>query len=335
MAVVMLVLISAATVATWHTVVERNRAPAAEARGREHLARALIALRVPSGVPFARATRDPRVVGNCPPVLAGPDRIIYLLPSTPRTRMTPREQYLNDGYLIPLDILTPAETSHHRGVFDRIEQQIGKEKAQFGVIQRHLDDPDLWALASHPKVLDAAEIALGPDVVLVATHFFVKYPDMTEKFVAWHQDVTYWGFDPAIATTVWLAIDDVDIENGCMRVLPGSHKRGQLPHGKSTRPGNLLSINQEIPHELIDESAAIDFPLRAGQASLHDGLTVHGSNPNRSRRRRCGMTIRFTTPEVKLAPDQNFKSSWAPMLLRGKDRFGRTRMLPPPTFAGR
>ena len=248
--------------------------------------------------------------------------------------------YIDQGYIIPVDILTPAEVAHYRAMFDRIEAAVGPEKAAIGLLQRHLDDPDIWALASHPRVLDAVERALGPDVVLVATHFFVKYPDApgtkaSEQFVAWHQDVTYWGFEPPLASTVWLAIDDADVENGCMRVIPASHRRGQLPHGKSTRPGNLLSVNQEIPHELIDESLAKDFPLRAGQASVHDGLLIHGSNPNRSKRRRCGLTIRFTTPAIRLRQDPNTRTTWQPMLLRGVDRHGHLKLVPPPTFAGK
>ncbi|MCE9592477.1 MAG: phytanoyl-CoA dioxygenase family protein [Planctomycetes bacterium] len=243
---------------------------------------------------------------------------------------SPHDHYLEHGYIIPVDILTPDEVLYYRAMFDRIERDMGKEKAQLGVIQKHVEDQDVWNLATHPKVIDAVEMAAGPNVVLTATHFFVKYPDAGERFVAWHQDVTYWGFEPPKATTIWLAIDDADVENGCMRVIPGSHKRGQLPHGKSTRPGNLLFVNQEIPIEMVDESTAIDFPLRAGQASVHDGLTIHGSNPNRSGRRRCGMTIRFTTPDVKLRHEENFRSSWKPMLLRGEDRFGAMKMLPFP-----
>lgn len=246
------------------------------------------------------------------------------------TPMTQQEQFAEQGYLIPVDILTPPEVVYYRAMFDRIEAELGQEKAQLGVIQKHLEDQDVWNLATHPKVIEAVVNATGPDVVLAATHFFVKYPDTGEKFVAWHQDVTYWGFEPPKAVTVWLAIDDADVENGCMRVIPGSHKRGQLPHGKSTRPGNLLSINQEIPHEMVDESTALDFPLKAGQASLHDGLTIHGSNPNRSNRRRCGMTIRFTTPDVRFRVEDNFRSFWAPMLVRGQDRFGHLKMRPFP-----
>lgn len=243
------------------------------------------------------------------------------------------KSFERDGYLLPLDILSPQEVQYYQAMYDRLESRIGKEAAAIGVLQKHLEDPDIWNLATHPRVLDAAQQALGDDVVLIATHFFTKYPDAKEQFVAWHQDVTYWGLEPAKAITVWLAIDDADVENGCMRVIPGSHHRGQLPHGKSTRSGNLLSVNQEIPHDLVDESQAIDCPLKAGQASLHDGLTIHGSNPNRSSRRRCGLTIRFVPPHVRLVGDLNSKTAWKPMLVRGTDRFNHIPLVPFPSFA--
>ena len=117
--------------------------------------------------------------------------------------------------------------------------------------------------------------------------------------MAWHQDVTYWGLEPPRAITAWIAIDDADVENGCMSVIPGSHRLGVLEHGKSGRTGNLLSINQEVPEDLVDEVRAVSMPLRAGQMSLHDGMLLHGSHPNRSSRRRCGLAVRFTTPDVR------------------------------------
>jgi ectoine hydroxylase-related dioxygenase (phytanoyl-CoA dioxygenase family) len=248
--------------------------------------------------------------------------------------MSASTHYDEQGFLAPVDILTAGEVAHARAMFDKIEQQLGTDTAQLGLVQRHLDNADIWSLASHPNVVQAAADALGDDVVLVATHFFCKYPSKSkgEKFVAWHQDVTYWGFEPPIAATIWLAIDDADVQNGAMRVIAGSHKVGLIEHGKSQREGNLLSVNQAVPDNFVDESKAVDIILKAGQASVHDGLLIHGSNPNLSDRRRCGLTIRFTTPEIRFTHDPNTKTMWAPMLMRGQDRFGRLKMQPHPTF---
>ena len=152
------------------------------------------------------------------------------------------------------------------------------------ILDRHFDVEFVWRLATHRRVLDAVEAVLGPDILLLASNFFCKYPaeERGERFVAWHQDVTYWGLEPPRAITAWIAIDDADVENGCMSVIPGSHRLGILEHGKSAREGNLLSINQEVPDGLVDEARAVSMPLRAGQMSLHDGMLLHGSHPNRS-----------------------------------------------------
>ena len=110
--------------------------------------------------------------------------------------------------------------------------------------------------------------------------------DRSEKFVAWHQDVTYWGLEPAYAITAWYAVDDADAGNGCMRVIPGTHRTGIREHGKSDMKGNLLSINQEVPVTEDEGDSAVDLPVPAGEISLHHGVLIHGSNPNRSDRRR-------------------------------------------------
>ena len=144
--------------------------------------------------------------------------------------------------------------------------------------------------------------------------------------MAWHQDVTYWGLEPARAITAWIAIDDADVENGCMSVIPGSHRLGILEHGKSDREGNLLSINQAVPDGLVDEGRAVSMPLRAGQMSLHDGMLLHGSHPNRSSRRRCGLAVRFTTPDVRQVSPNSLRGYYRPILVRGTDRY---RHFPP------
>ena len=159
--------------------------------------------------------------------------------------------------------------------------------------------------------------------MVLGTHFFCKYPvETTEHFVAWHQDVTYWGLEPPEAYTAWIAVDDSNLENGCMRVIPGSHMQGLAEHSKSETEGNLLSINQEIPEEEIGDDEAFDLCLKAGQISIHDGHLVHSSLPNHSQRRRCGLTVRFVKPEVRQTELNSQKGHWNPVLVRGKDAYG-------------
>ena len=251
--------------------------------------------------------------------------------------MSISEQFHQDGYVTGLQIMTEQEIESYRNEFSRLEADMGERESQVGIFGMHRKNRFVWELATHPRILDAIEAALGADILLLGTHFFCKYPNLSESFVAWHQDITYWSLDPLApgnVATAWLAIDDADTENGCMRVIPGTH-RSMLKHGESQEAGNLLSVNQEIPEELLDPSQAVDLILKAGMASLHDGLTVHGSNPNRSARRRCGLTIRFTKPQVKPKANADGKmKQWLPFLVRGEDRYGHFELSPAPTHQG-
>ena len=205
-----------------------------------------------------------------------------------------------------------------------MEAETGKEASQVGFLGLHIRNPIVWKLVSHPRVLATVEEVLGPDLLLLGSHFFCKQPGLADSYVSWHQDVTYWGLNPPMAVTLWLSIDGADVENGCMRVIPRSHLGGLLPHGKAQTKGNLLSVNQEIDLSLVDESHAVDIELPPGSASLHHGMTIHGSNPNRSTRRRCGLTMRFITPDGRAG-----RRRWRPLATRPDARRGPLRQFPP------
>ena len=233
-----------------------------------------------------------------------------------------KEAYERDGILPRIDVFSKSEIDGFRARFDELETREGKEKCQIGLQARHMDEPFIWELSTHDRILDVMQAVMGEDVLLLSTHIFCKYPQKDPKsFVAWHQDVTYWGLEPPEAHTAWIAIDDSDVENGCMRVIPGSHTAGIAPHATSETAGNLLSINQEIPDEHVDDSGALDLILDAGQMSVHDGKLFHASMPNRSDRRRCGLTARFIPPYAKQAALNSIKASWIPIVVRGEDRF--------------
>jgi ectoine hydroxylase-related dioxygenase (phytanoyl-CoA dioxygenase family) len=238
-------------------------------------------------------------------------------------------RYEQDGYAAPLPVLSADEVTRFRAAYDQLEKDRAASGTRGRPTQQHFTIKAFWDLATHPNVLRIIKAVIGDDVVLIATGFFSKPAGESEKFVAWHQDTTYWGLEPPFAATLWIAIDDSDIDNGCLRVIPASHHNGLLPHGTSARDGNILGHNQEIDPDSIDESKAVDLELRAGEASLHDGMTVHGSNPNRSGRRRCGMTVRFTRPDIKPVAGVFMDK---PILLCGEDRYGHFQYLPRPVF---
>lgn len=230
------------------------------------------------------------------------------------------ETYRRDGFLYGIRVADEAQTARYRAQFDALEALEGREKTRVGLLDSHFDVPFIWELATLPAILDCVEPLLGPDFLLLATHFFCKY-GQEEKFVAWHQDVTYWGLEPPLALTVWYAIDDSDHENGCMRVVPGSHRTGIRAHGKSSVAGNLLSINQEVAVSPQEEACATEMPLKAGEVSIHDGALIHGSLPNRSSRRRCGLTLRYVPTCVKPVALNSMGRAWNAVLVRGKDSY--------------
>ena len=237
--------------------------------------------------------------------------------------------YQKNGFLTGIPITDTIEAGHYQHAYDALEAEVGAEKCEIGLIDWHFDHEFIWKLAGHPKIVDVIEALIGPDIMLLATHFFCKYGPK-EKFVAWHQDVTYWGLEPPDAVTAWYAIDDSDIGNGCMQVIPSSHHKGVQEHGKSDQEGNLLSINQEVQVTESDAETAVDLILKAGEMSIHHGQIIHGSLPNHSTRRRCGLTIRYIPPSVKQAEDNSLKRPWKPILLRGEDHYQNFTTVPNP-----
>uniref|UniRef100_A0A3Q2ZYZ9 Zgc:174917 n=1 Tax=Kryptolebias marmoratus TaxID=37003 RepID=A0A3Q2ZYZ9_KRYMA len=219
-----------------------------------------------------------------------------------------QESYNQQGFLSPLPVLSDTELREAREAFSKLENEFGKEYTQYSLHNVHLQYPWVMALTKHPRLLQVIQAILGPDVILLDSRFICKYPalkpasdeDQTKPegtdelpYVAWHQDMRYWGIAGGPVLSVWLALDDSQKENGVLQVIPGSHCSGMLPHRQATRPGNMLTVNQEIPEELVQVDEAVSCPLKAGQMSIHDGFLVHASDPNTSQRRRCGFVIRY------------------------------------------
>ena len=229
------------------------------------------------------------------------------------------QSYQTDGYLSGLRIVEEQEAARFRDAFNRLEEQEGREKARIGLLDYHFEHPFLLEIATHPKILDCMASLLGPNLLLLATHFFCKY-GQDEKFVAWHQDATYWGLIPPCTATAWFAVDASDEENGCMRVIAGTHLSGLREHGTAAQTGNLLSINQEAAVTKEEEQRVVLLPLKAGEISIHDGALIHGSLPNRSARRRCGLTLRYVPTSVQPDRDNSKGRGWRPVLVRGEDR---------------
>ena len=185
--------------------------------------------------------------------------------------------------------------------------------------------------ARHPGILDLVSQLIGDDIILWGSQVFCK-PPLTGKAIPWHQDGQYWPIRPIATCSVWIALDDATPENGCMRYIPGSHANGSIyRHRVSDRTDIVL--NQEVEPSQFDESAGRDDALKAGQFSLHDVYLIHGSNANRSPKRRAGFVIRYmpatsvferTTGDEHVQSGVTFSMSKRPIwLVRGRDVSGR------------
>jgi len=224
------------------------------------------------------------------------------------------------GYARGIRAADSSAVVRYRQSFDELEQREGRAKCQKGLFDLHFSVPFVWELASHPAILDCVESLLGPDLLLMGSHFFCKYGP-SEAFVAWHQDLTYWGLEPQLAVSAWYAVDDSDVGNGCMQVIPGSHRGGIRGHGKSSDPSaNLLSINQQLLVAEDELRAVVNIELAAGEISLHHGLTIHGSPPNRSSRRRCGLAMIYLPTHVRQVRENSLGTDWQTVLVRGENR---------------
>ncbi|XP_072279785.1 probable alpha-ketoglutarate-dependent hypophosphite dioxygenase [Pyxicephalus adspersus] len=235
--------------------------------------------------------------------------------------------YEANGYLTAIHVLDEKQLLHARQEYEKLEEKFGKEYTQYNLHNIHLEYEWVMNLASHPKLLEAITAVLGPNVILLDSRFICKYPasdvphkENTVPYVAWHQDIKYWGFEGGPVASVWLAFDDVDSENGVLQVIPGSHKLGILEHRIAEIPGNMLTANQEIPKHLVNIEDLVECPLKAGQMSVHDGLTVHASEPNMSERRRCGFVIRYVpTTAYPIQDPERPRTFPATVLVAGSD----------------
>jgi non-haem Fe2+, alpha-ketoglutarate-dependent halogenase len=225
------------------------------------------------------------------------------------------ERYRRDGIFFPVDVLGPVQASELLRRFEGNELEHGGRLAGRNNQKPHLLYPWMDQLVRHPAILDAVEDVLGPNLFCWGSQFFTKNA-RDPSFVSWHQDGTYWGLSSPDVVTAWVALTPSVPENGCMRVIPGTHRR-QVPHADTFAETNLLSRGQEIAVE-VDLAQAVDVSLQPGQMSLHHVLIFHGSEPNASDMRRVGFAIRYVPTYVT----QSSGIRESALLVRGVDEFG-------------
>jgi ectoine hydroxylase-related dioxygenase (phytanoyl-CoA dioxygenase family) len=231
-------------------------------------------------------------------------------------------RYHETGYHFPVEVLSAAEAQGYRARLETFEARSGGPLQGPMRHKSHLLFPWLNALIRDPRILDAVEPILGPDLLCFSSSFFIKEA-ADPGFVSYHQDATYWGLDKPDVITAWIAFTPANLVNGCMKFVPASHTVA-IGHRDTFHKDNLLTRGQEI-EVAVDESQGVAVELAAGQASLHHVMLVHGSAPNRSNDRRIGYAIRYIPTRLKQIVGEGHAT-----LVRGTDRFGHFTLETPP-----
>ena len=231
--------------------------------------------------------------------------------------------YNEEGYLTPIDVMSSQEAEKFCANYYRVQKENDTDLTLILRSKPHLVFPWLFNLVKNPAVTGPVSSILGPNLLAWGTSFFAK-PANEPSFVSWHQDANYWGLEPHDVLTAWIAFTPSLRENGCMRIIPGSHLKGSLEHKDTFSKDNLLTRGQEISVE-VDEKEAKDIILSPGQMSLHHVSIVHGSDPNTSSIDRIGFAIRYISTHVK----QNGGRTSA-TLAKGTDEYNHFDLEPYP-----
>lgn len=215
-------------------------------------------------------------------------------------------RYDRDGYLIFRDVVDAdlvARAGEHVARLMREHPDVRPEDLG----NTHLPTDRFWLeLVSDPRLLAVAELFIGPDIALFASHYIAKQP-FSGKPVLWHQDGAFWPLEPMEVVTLWLAVDESTTENGCLRVIPGSHKQELHATREATAVENVLGHETVVE---VDESQAVDLELRPGDVEVHHPNILHGSEPNHSPKRRCGLTIRYIPTSTRVTRQAGPYRSW-------------------------
>lgn len=223
-----------------------------------------------------------------------------------------RTDFERDGHVGPVQVLDAREVEYYRGRLEDFERRFPDERRKIKT-KAHMLCPWVDALARHPRILDAFEALIGPDILCYSMAFRVKEPDR-QTFAGWHQDSAYLRIRPTLVLAA-LALSPCGVEQGCLSVIPGTHNGPVLPHAESADEHSILARGQSIT-EAIDPVRAVDLVLKPGELAFFHYNIVHGSRPNRSHDRRIMLLVEMMPTSAYQAGGQE-----SAMLVRGVDRF--------------
>ena len=234
--------------------------------------------------------------------------------------------FVRDGFVCPITVISEIDAKDYRRQLEEAEALYWMRDEFHRGLRRYsnLLLPFVDEITRRPDITDIISEILGPNLLVLDALFFIKEPK-TQNFVSWHQDLQYWGLETEEEVTAWLALSPATINSGCMRFISGSQNQC-VDHRDTYSNDNLLTRGQEVLVE-VDESAAIEAELLAGQMSIHHGRVFHASHPNHTSERRIGLAIRYIPTNARQIPGSNM----AAMLVRGEDKQQNFRLCRPPS----
>jgi len=221
-------------------------------------------------------------------------------------------RYARDGFAILRGVLDPHlvdEARRHVAWLCRRYPDLRPEHLHHPLMR---DDAFWVRLVTDPRLLDIARAVLGPDLACFTAHYICK-PPYDGHAVLWHQDGAYWNLTPMNALTVWVAIDRSGPDNGCLRMLPGSHRLPLRPIVPRDDVPNMLASSMEMG--ALDVASAVEVHLEPGDVSIHHAHIVHGSEANTSPHRRCGLDIGYMPVSTTISNEALYLD---PILVSGK-----------------
>jgi phytanoyl-CoA hydroxylase len=202
-----------------------------------------------------------------------------------------RSRFERDGFVVVRQLLPPEELAQLNENVDRYIHHIvphlpdadafyedRKRPDTLKQLQRMGQDAFFASYGRHDRWVSVAESLLGEAAIAEQPEWFNKPPG-TNHVTPPHQDNYYFCLTPPSVLTIWLALDDVDAENGCLRYVAGSHQRGFRTHARS----KILGFSQGIADYTADDfTREVAVPLRRGDAVVHHGMTIHRADANLS-----------------------------------------------------
>jgi len=254
--------------------------------------------------------------------------------------------YEENGYVGPLELCSEAEMARIRDWIDSVRFLDGPSPlygpmpgGQRMLRDWHLVYREMLDLCTHPAIAGAMRSVMGPDLVLWRSQF--QYKDAGQGPVAWHQDLGFPGhqlrpaLNPVKNLSAWMAIDDATLANGCVRLMPGTHKRHLDRRMSQAESGEGLFGRRYRVEYVVDTREAVAMVMRPGQFFLFSESLLHGSTANPTKKRRLGLSVRVTTPDVKIYEGQTIDGQglslehYGAVLMCGEDRYGYNRYIEP------